>query len=65
MPPKQPHTFRLPDEQLAWLDSQCVGPVVSRSEALRHAVQVAMELDRQRAEAEQPAPAITPLTAAE
>lgn len=60
-----PVPCRLTVEQVNWLDAQRVGPVVSRSEALRHAVQVAMELDQQRAEAEQPAPAITPLTAAE
>jgi Arc/MetJ-type ribon-helix-helix transcriptional regulator len=40
---RNPIPCRLTEQQIAWLDAQRVGAVCSRSEAIRHAVQYAME----------------------
>lgn len=39
---------RLSIEQVKWLDSLITGPIVTRSEALRHVVADAMKRDSQR-----------------
>jgi len=48
MPTMQPLNVRLPREQLAWLDGLRKGPIVTRSEALRHIVDEAMKRDARR-----------------
>lgn len=47
----QPVNVRLPDDQIAWLDSQRQDPFVTRSEVLRHVVADSMARDRQRLKA--------------
>jgi Arc/MetJ-type ribon-helix-helix transcriptional regulator len=44
-----PIACRLTAEQVDWLDSQQQGAIASRSEAIRHAIQMAMEGERRRA----------------
>lgn len=44
----QPLPVRLSPEQLDWLDGLIQGPIVSRSEALRHVVADAMRRDQRR-----------------
>lgn len=46
-----PVPVRFSRDQLAWLDSQRHGPIVTRSEVLRHLVADAMERDRRRLKA--------------
>jgi hypothetical protein len=43
-----PCPFRLPQEQLDWLDTLCVGPVATRSQALRDVLAKAMATDLRR-----------------
>jgi hypothetical protein len=46
--PLQPLPARLSRDQIAWLDTLVAGPIVSRSEALRHVVADAMKRDARR-----------------
>jgi Arc/MetJ-type ribon-helix-helix transcriptional regulator len=44
----QPINVRLSPEQRAWLDEMRGGPIVTRSEALRHVLADAMQRDARR-----------------
>lgn len=44
----RPLPVRLSEAQVAWLDSLVAGPIVTRSEALRHVVNEAMQRDARR-----------------
>ena len=44
----QPLPVRLSREQVEWLDGLITGPIVTRSEALRHVVADAMKRDARR-----------------
>ena len=44
----QPLPVRLSREQVNWLDGLIAGPIVTRSEALRHVVADAMKRDARR-----------------
>jgi hypothetical protein len=46
--PLKSFPVRLSTEQVKWLDSLITGPIVTRSEALRHVVADAMKRDSHR-----------------